>query len=137
MRIILEKKAGFTLIEVMITVAIVGILAAVALPSYTDYVRRSKVPEATSALADMRMKMEQYFQDNRTYAGGCAVATTTAKYFSYACADGATIYGITATGAPSQGMDGYSYSIDQNNARTSTVPGTSANCWISKKGETC
>ena len=58
---------GFTLIEVLITVAIVAILAAVALPSYTDYVTRSKLVEATSSLTDMRVRLDQYFLDSRQY----------------------------------------------------------------------
>ncbi len=59
--------SGFTLIEMMITVAIVAILASVALPSYSEYVLRSKTEEATSGLAELRVRMEQYFQDNRKY----------------------------------------------------------------------
>src|SRR6516162_2622938 len=64
---------GFTMLEVMIVVAIVGILAAIALPNYSDYVKRGKIIEATSALSDLRTRYEQFYLDNRTYAGGCAV----------------------------------------------------------------
>lgn len=134
-------NSGFTLIELMITVAIVGILASIAIPSYSDYVRRGKVAEATSTLADLRVKMEQYFQDNRTYAGSthCAPAAG-AKYFTYACsvAAAATVYTITATGVAAQGMSGYSYTINQNNVKTSVVlGGVGATCWILTKGESC
>ena len=66
----MRSNSGFTLIEVMITVAIVAILAAIAVPSYNEYVQRARITEATSALADMRNKMEQYFQDNRTWTPG-------------------------------------------------------------------
>src|SRR5688572_17819740 len=68
-----QRSQGFTLIEVMITVAIIGILAAVALPSYRDYVLRGQVVDATSGLAAMRADMERHYQDNRTYA---SVGTT-------------------------------------------------------------
>ena len=71
----MRSATGFTLIEVMITVAIIAILAAVAIPSYTDYITRSKIQEATSSLLAMRTKMEQYFQDQRTYVGACAANT--------------------------------------------------------------
>src|SRR6195952_463946 len=67
---------GFTLIEVMITVAIVAILAAVALPSYRDYILRGQLVDATNLLAAGRANMERYFQDNRTYAA----VTTPALY---------------------------------------------------------
>ncbi len=62
------RQAGFTLIEMMITVAIVGILAAIALPSYNDYILRSKIIDGTTKLGDFRMQMEKYFLDNRRYA---------------------------------------------------------------------
>ena len=64
---------GFTLIEVMIVVAIVAVLAAIALPNYADYIKRGKIIEATSALSDLRTRYEQWYLDNRTYVGGCAV----------------------------------------------------------------
>src|SRR3989449_7965409 len=63
----MQRPTGFTLIELMVAIAIVAILAAIALPNYTDYVRRGKIQEATSTLLAMRTKMEQYFQDNRSY----------------------------------------------------------------------
>src|SRR4030095_7908104 len=84
--------AGFTLIEVMIVVAIVAVLAAIALPNYSDYVKRSKIVEATSALSDLRVRYEQFYLDNRTYVGGCAVIRAAAqagtKAFVISCAAG-------------------------------------------------
>ena len=62
-----RSSAGFTLIEAMITVAVIAILAAVALPNYFDYVTRSRIVEAKTNLADMRTRLEQYFLDNRAY----------------------------------------------------------------------
>ena len=55
----MKRSRGFTLIELMITVAIIAILAAVAIPSYGEYVRRGRVTEAVRALSGMRVKMEQ------------------------------------------------------------------------------
>jgi type IV pilus assembly protein PilE len=62
-----KTEQGFTLIELMITVAIVGILAAIALPNYSEYVKRASRAEAVASLLDAANKEEQYFVDNREY----------------------------------------------------------------------
>ncbi len=130
-----RANQGFTLIELMIVVAIIGLLSAIALPAYSDYITRGKLAEATSTLPDGRVKMEQFFQDNRTYAGGpCPAATTS---FTYACSGlGTLTYTITATGTGS--LAAYSYTINETNTRTSATPwGDSTSCWVVKKGGAC
>jgi type IV pilus assembly protein PilE len=136
------RQRGFTLIELLVTVSIVGILAAVALPSYLDYVTRGKIPDATSNLALLRVQMEQYYQDNRTFVGGpCAAAVS--QYFTFSCSgtpDAAT-YTLQAVGKSS--MTGFTFTINQSNAKkTAAVPtGWSQpspnNCWVTKKGGVC
>jgi type IV pilus assembly protein PilE len=138
----LHKYSGFTLIEVMVTVAIIAILAAVALPSYSDYVRRGKVPEATTALSTMRVQMEQFYQDNRNYGvdPDCGVSDPSSENFSYSCELGATdqTFTITASGITARGTGGMSYTINQAGTRGSTAWGvTSTSCWITKKGGVC
>ena len=140
----MKKARGFTLIEIMIVVAMVGILAAIAIPQYGDYVTRSALIEAHAGLADFRVKMEQFYQDNRTYLGGglngCgAAAPATAKHFDFACAGAAQTYVVTATGKDRTA--GFVLTLNEQNIRRTTAtksgwePGTlPADCWVSKKG---
>lgn len=147
-------SAGFTLIELMIVVAIVGILSSIAYPAYSDYIRRSRLPEAFSLLADYRAKMEQYYQDNKNYgsSGGTTCATdntankwntfTGGDYFDIACATktGAgdstgQSYTLTATGKAGTLTAGYAYTLDQDGAKRTTQfkgASTSASCWLTK-----
>lgn len=143
------KAQGFTLIELMIAVAIVGILAAIAIPNYSDYVMRGRLVDATNALSTMRALMEQHYQDNRTYAtvgsytSPCLdSAKQTAGTFTVKCgtAPTATAYTITATGSGTTAN--FAYSIDQDGKqKTVSLPSSwgsaSDSCWILKKGGTC
>ena len=136
------RQKGFTLLELMIVVTIVGILASIALPAYTDYVKRGNITEATSNLATKRTQLEQFFQDNKTYVGAaaCNNDTTTGSYFDFSCTvQTADTYTLAATGKGS--MAGFTFTIDQDNAKaTTTVPSgwaTNAGCWVRAKGGVC
>lgn len=140
-----NRAKGFTLMELMVTVAIIGILAAVALPAYTDYVKRGRIPQATNNLSSVRVKLEQYFQDNRTYVGACASGTVAplppADDFTYTCPTlTATTFVVQAQGSGT--MSGFTYTINELNAKATTaVPsgwGTAPiSCWVTKKGGAC
>lgn len=137
-----SRPWGFTLIELMVAVAIVAILASVALPAYTDYVTRGKIPEATARLSVLQVQMEQFFQDNRTYVGApaCNNDSGTSKYFNFSCASkSATAFVLQAEGKDS--MAGFTYTVNQAGAKaTTSAPsgwGTAATCWITKKGGIC
>lgn len=149
-----KAQSGFTLIELMIVIAIVGILTTIALPAYNEYILRSKLTEAFNALSESKVKMEQSFQDNRRYAtsaGGAACpASATAnasglKYFTVACAVTAEaapvdeFYTITATGVAGTPTALFTYTITPTTkATTSTKWGaTSTTCWVAKAGGDC
>ena len=139
----MSRTSGFTLIEVLITLAVVAILAMVALPSYNQYVLRANITEAVSGLSDMRVKLEQYFQDQRRYTGACAAGTVAplpaGKNFTFTCSLNPTTYTVTATGANT--MASFVYTIDQSGTKaTTSLPAGWQNkgCgWVLKKDGSC
>lgn len=148
------RQSGFTLIELMIVIVIIGVLAGIGIPAYNDYVMRARVSEAVNGLSDMRVKMEQFFQDNRTYVGACTAGTlaplpAATNNFTFTCDNvcpsgastlTATTYQVRACGIGS--ATGFEYTINQANAKTTEgVPpgwlGNPSNCWVLNKGGGC
>ena len=144
-----RHSKGFTLIELMITVAIVAILATIAYPNYRNYVIRGQLVDATNGLASLRANMERYFQDNRTYVptvpfpNPCSADSTIGK-FTIQCvtSDGPPpTFAATATGIAGSNVDGFVFTVNQSDVETTTVaaPAPSAfqscaNAWVTKTG---
>jgi type IV pilus assembly protein PilE len=130
-----HHAVGFSLIELMVTVAIVAILAAIAYPSYRNYVLRGQVTNATDGLSAVSANMERYFQDNRTYlaANGftppCATAATYGT-FTVSCPTilTATTYTLQALG--SGATTGFTYTIDQSGNQATTIASPAPSAWI-------
>lgn len=134
------RQRGFTLIELMVTVAIVGILTAVALPSYKNYVLRARTAEAFTALGAIQPNAEQYWTNNRSFANFAAPAATPNFNYSFSGTD--TTFVATATGINK--MADLTYTIDQSGLRkTIKVPAawtgwvTSDTCWVDRSGGQC
>ena len=133
---LVKNQRAFTLIELMITVAIIGVLAAVAVPSYTQYVVRSKLTEGSQSLASYGVVMNQYLADNGSYvtaAGACGrTLPTTPAYMTYTCTGTATTFTAQMTGTLSGTT--YTFTLDQLGNRATTSP-VAATCW--KIGSSC
>lgn len=146
-----NSSAGFSLIELMIAVAVIGILAVVALPSYKDYIRRGALAEAFANMSDMRVKLEQFYQNNRGYGTvgqtpECGHDGTAARVnfsaegkFTYTCtlASGNQAYTLTAT-ATTGPATGHTYTLDSTNTKKTTkFKGNVVDkaCWLTKGSE--
>ena len=95
----LRRLRGFTLIELMIVVVVVGILAAIAFPSYTRYVEKARRADAKSALLDASQRLERCYTQNNTYVG-CPVAGTSPDGFYAIAATAQTVTAFTLTATP-------------------------------------
>lgn len=164
MKKIAQPMRGFTLIELMIVIVIIGILAAIAIPQFSQYVAKSKLTDGQSALADYHTRLEQFYQDNRNYgtAGSICgdannngsltdagdVALPTSRYFTFACTVSGTsnqAYTATATSNAGVGLGAagdYVYTVNESNAKTTTkFAGTAIapakNCWATSAGTSC
>lgn len=141
-----SHSRGFTLIELMITVAIVAILTAIAYPSYRNYVLRGQIVDATNGLAALQANMERYYQDNRRYDSVGAFVSPCAPpiingSFTLSCsvivAAPAQTYVLQAVGSVS--TNGFVYTVDNlNNKSTTATAAGWINCpttWETKAGQ--
>ncbi|EQD70960.1 type-IV pilin [mine drainage metagenome] len=132
----MNRAHGFTLIELMIVVAIIAILSAIAYPAYTKYVYRSRRSDAYAALNQDQAIMERCYAQYFSYApttGSCPTiaANSPEGYYSMTVAPTSSTYTITATAIGPQAADTgcATLSLDQAGNKTSTPTGGSANCW--------
>lgn len=132
--------AGFTLIEVMIAVALVGVLIAVGLPSYQSYVLKTYRNNAKACVVEHAQAMERFFTTNMTYVGGAAAANLLAcrsegqldTRFTITIENvTATTFTVTATATGSQLRDARctQFSLTEDGTRSYAGTGSAADCW--------
>jgi type IV pilus assembly protein PilE len=153
-----RNTGGFSMIEILIAVAIISILTAVAVPAYGTYVQRTRLTEAFTGLAGVGPTAEQYWSNNRTFADittdtttGSTTTTTVndslatrlppeTDNFRYTVSNlSATTYTVTATGK-GPAAD-FKFTVDQSGTRATTQVPTgwtaSTSCWVDRKEGLC
>lgn len=130
-------KSGFTLIELIIVVGIIGILAAIALPNYNDYILKGKLAEGMAILSDLQIRQEQYYQDNRAYADGMTPRALPTYFTTASCATGSGGQSYTCT-ATAPAPIGYTYTITDSGAKKTRKPdGNEEPCWVKTPNGAC
>jgi type IV pilus assembly protein PilE len=129
-----SSARGFTLIELVVAIGIVGLLAAIAIPAYSNYAQQSRRTDATRALSTARQVLERCYTQNYVYNAGCpalAPGSPNGYYIITAPTLAASTYKLTATATGIQAKDTTctSFSIDQTGLQTSTGTGTAQTCW--------
>lgn len=130
-----KYKRGFTLVELMITTAIIGILAAIAYPSYTQYVLRGNRADVKAILAESAQFMERFYTTNNTYASATVLSAVSPKgatgdaikyNITFSVTPTATVYTLRAIPAGGQANDSCgTLTLSQTGAQTPTTAG----CW--------
>lgn len=138
-----DRKRGFTLIELMIVVAIIAILAMIALPSYQNYIKRSNIKAAQTDLISLGLVYENYYQRNLSYpnsdyANISALSTAFPQWsasktdifdFSSNKVDSGKGYVLIATAKNSSNINGCILTINNTNSRTATTSCDGKTTW--------
>jgi type IV pilus assembly protein PilE len=137
----MDRHKGFTLIEILIAVAAIAIIVAVAMPSYSNYVRRAKLQEAATNLLTLNLKQKLFWNDHESYGqADCGVGALPAptQHFSYVCNINNSQQGYIITAKGQGDLLNYNFTIDQAGNRVTTdFPGASGlpyACWLFAPG---
>ena len=132
----MTKNKGFTFIEVMVAVAIVGILLSIAYPSYIQHVYKGSRAEAMSSLLDAANRQEQFYADNHRYSSSLSElgvqSVSNSGLFSLSVTSDGTTFSITASPIDepaTKDPDCSGFTIDELGQKTATGGGGNNTCW--------
>jgi type IV pilus assembly protein PilE len=140
----MTRQHGFSLIEIMVAVAIIGILTAIAVPAYSGYVLRTRLTEAFAGLGAVQPSAEQYWSNKNTFVDFDTEVPSRmppdSANFTYKLS-GATASAYTVTAKGQGAAANFVFTIDQSGNRATTAApdgwGTSTSCWVGAKGGMC
>lgn len=135
------KKNGFTLVQILFVIAIIGMISAFAIPAYSSYTRQTELQEAFMKLLDLRTQQDLYWTNDHDYGTtDCSIGAlpTPSKYFTYICNINNSKQGYLITAKGQGGLLNYNFTIDQSGNRvTIDFPGATglpASCWMTSPG---
>lgn len=131
-----KYSSGFTLIELMVVVAIMAVLVAIGVPSYTSYVLKGKLTEGQTLLSDLQLRQEQYYADNRSYADGMTPRSAGKYFTATSCVTSSANQSYICTARMTS--PSFSYTVNDGGAKTTTKSdGSTVNCWLTSDSGTC
>lgn len=124
-----KNNAGFTLVELMIVIAIIGVLSSLAYPSYVSHVKKANRADGIDSLLALAGRMEEFYMNNDTYAGATVASADSSEKLYKLSITAQTAFAYTIQAAPVDG-DSYCGNLTLNSLGVKGVSaGTVANCW--------